>query len=43
MADTVEKNCMDMCRKLDKSRVFSIIEGLEVPNILEICHLYKVL
>jgi hypothetical protein len=43
MADTVTKICMDLYRKLDKSRVLNIIEGLQVPNILEICYLYNLL
>jgi hypothetical protein len=41
MADTVTKICMDLYRKLEKSRVLNITENLQVPNILEICYLYK--
>jgi hypothetical protein len=43
MADIVAKICMDIYRKLEKSRVLNIIEGLQVPNILEICYLYNLL
>ena len=43
MADTVPKICMDLYRKLDKSRDLNIIEGLQVPNILEICYLFNLL
>jgi hypothetical protein len=43
MADTMTKICMDIYRKLEKSRVLNIIEGLQVPNILEICYLYSLL
>jgi hypothetical protein len=43
MADTVTKICMDIYRKLEKSRVLNIVEGLQVPNILEICYLYNLL
>jgi hypothetical protein len=28
---------------LEKSRVLNIIEGLQVPNILENCYLYNLL
>jgi hypothetical protein len=42
MADTVIKICMDIDRKLEKSRVLNIIEGLQVPDILEI-YLYDLL
>jgi hypothetical protein len=28
---------------MEKSRVLNIIEGLQVPNILEICYLYNLL
>jgi hypothetical protein len=41
MADTVTKICMGIYRKLEKSRVLYIIEGLQVPNILEISYLYN--
>jgi hypothetical protein len=34
---------MDIYRKFEKSRVLNIIEGLQVPNILEICYLYNLL
>ena len=40
MADKVTKSCMDIYRKMEKSRVLNIIEGLQVP-ILEICYLYN--
>jgi hypothetical protein len=43
MADTVTKICMDIYGKLEKSRVLNITEGLQVPNILEICYLYNLL
>jgi hypothetical protein len=43
MADTVTKLCMDIYRKLEKSRVLDIIERLQVPDILEICYLYDLL
>jgi hypothetical protein len=36
MADKVTKICMDIHRKLEKSRVLNIIERLQIPNILEI-------
>jgi hypothetical protein len=36
MADKVTKICMDIYRKLEKSRVLNIIERLQIPNILEI-------
>jgi hypothetical protein len=41
MADTVTKICMDIYRKLEKSRVLNIIEDLQIPDILEICYLYN--
>jgi hypothetical protein len=34
---------MDMYRKLEKSRSLNIIEGLQVPNILEICYSYNLI
>jgi hypothetical protein len=40
MADKVTKICMDIHSKLEKSRVLNTIERLQIPNILEICHLY---
>jgi hypothetical protein len=43
MADKVTKICMDIDRKLEKSRVSNIIEGLQIPNILEICYIYNLL
>jgi hypothetical protein len=43
MADTVRKNCIDIYGKLEKSRVLNITEGLQVPNILEMCYLYNLL
>jgi hypothetical protein len=43
MADTVAKICMDTYGKLEKSGVLNIIEGLQVPDILEICYLYNLL
>jgi hypothetical protein len=43
MADAVTKIYMDIYRKLEKSKVLNIIEGLQVPNILEICYLYNLL
>jgi hypothetical protein len=36
MIDKVTKICMDMYKKLERSRVLNIIEGLQIPNILEI-------
>jgi hypothetical protein len=36
MADKVTKMCMDLYRKLEKSRFLNIIERLQIPNILEI-------
>jgi hypothetical protein len=41
MADKVTEICMDIYRKLEKSRVLNIIERLQIPNILEICYLYN--
>jgi hypothetical protein len=41
MADIVTKFCMDIDRKLEKSRVLNIIERLQIPNILEISYLYN--
>jgi hypothetical protein len=41
MADKMTKNCMDMYRNLEKSRVLNTIERLQIPNILEICCLYN--
>jgi hypothetical protein len=41
MADKVTKICMDIYRKLGKSRVLNIIERLQNPNILAICYLYN--
>jgi hypothetical protein len=41
MADTVIKICIDIYRKLEKSRVLNIIEDLQIPDILEICYLYN--
>jgi hypothetical protein len=43
MADTGTKICMDIYRKLEKSRVLNIIEDLQIPDILEICYLYNLL
>jgi hypothetical protein len=37
------KICMDIYRKLEKSRVLNIIEDLQIPDILEICDLYNLL
>jgi hypothetical protein len=42
MADTVTKICMDIYRKLEKTRVLNI-EDLQIPDILEICYLYNLL
>jgi hypothetical protein len=39
----VTKMCMDIYGKLEKSGVLNIIEGLQVPNILEMCYLYNLL
>jgi hypothetical protein len=42
MVDKVTKNCMDildMCRKLEKSKVLNTIEVLQIHNILEVCYL----
>jgi hypothetical protein len=41
MADKVTKICMDMYRKLEKNRVLSVTERLQIPNNLEICYLYN--
>jgi hypothetical protein len=41
--DTGTKICMDIYRKLEKSRVLNIIEDLQIPDILEICYLYNLL
>jgi hypothetical protein len=41
MADKVSKICMDIYRKLEKSRILNTIERLQIPNILEICYLYN--
>jgi hypothetical protein len=35
--------CMEIYRKLEKSRVLNIIEDLKIPDILEICYLYNLL
>jgi hypothetical protein len=43
MADTGTKSCMDIYRKLEKSRVLNIIDDLQIPDILEICYLYNLL
>jgi hypothetical protein len=43
MADKLTKICMDIFRKLEKSGVLNIIEGLQVPNILDIFYLYNLL
>jgi hypothetical protein len=43
MADTGTEICMDIYRKLQKSRVLNIIENLQIPDILEICYLYNLL
>jgi hypothetical protein len=39
----VTKICMDIYRKLEKSGVLNIREGLQIPDILEICYLYNLL
>jgi hypothetical protein len=43
MADTGTKICMDIYRKLKKSKVLNIIEDLQIPDILEICYLCNLL
>jgi hypothetical protein len=43
MADTVTKICMDIYRKLEKSRVLNIIEDLQIPDVLEIYYFYNLL
>jgi hypothetical protein len=43
MVDNVIKLCMDIWGKLEKSRVLTIIEGLQIPDILEISYLYNLL
>jgi hypothetical protein len=43
MAHTGTKICMDIYRKLEKSRVFNIKEDLQIPDILEICFLYTLI
>jgi hypothetical protein len=43
MADTGTKICMDIYRKLEKSRVLNIIEDLQILDILEIWYLYNLL
>jgi hypothetical protein len=40
MADKVKRICMDIFRKLQNSRVVNIMEGLQIPGILEMCYLY---
>jgi hypothetical protein len=39
MADKFTKICMDIYRKLEKSRALKIIERLQIPNILEISYI----
>jgi hypothetical protein len=39
----VTKICIDMYRKLKKSGVLNIREGLQIPDILEICYSYNLL
>ena len=41
MADKVTKICMDIYRKLEKSRVLNVTERLQILNNSEICYLYK--
>jgi hypothetical protein len=41
MADKVTEICVDIYRKLEKSRVLNIIEGLQIRNILERMRAYK--
>jgi hypothetical protein len=41
MADKVTKICMDIYRKLEKSRVLNVTERLQIRNNLEICYLYN--
>jgi hypothetical protein len=43
MADKVIKICMDIYGELKISNVLNIIEGLQIPNILEICYLHNLL
>jgi hypothetical protein len=43
MAGTVTKICMDIYRKLEKSRVSNIIEDLQIPDILEVFYSYNLL
>jgi hypothetical protein len=43
MADKVTKICIDIYRKLEKNRALNIIEGLQIPNILDICYLSNLL
>jgi hypothetical protein len=38
MANKVTKMCMDIYRKLEKSGVLNIRDGLQFPDILEICY-----
>jgi hypothetical protein len=38
-----DKNLPDIYRKLEKSSVLNIIEGWQIPNILEICYLCNLL
>jgi hypothetical protein len=42
MTDKVTKIYIDMYRKLEESGVLNIIEGLQIPDILEI-YLYNLL
>jgi hypothetical protein len=41
MVDTGTKICMDIYRKLEKSR--NIIGDLQIPDIFQICYLYNLL
>jgi hypothetical protein len=41
MADKATKLCMDIYRKLEKSRVLNILERLQIPDDLEISYLYN--
>jgi hypothetical protein len=41
MADKVTKICMDIYRKLEKSKVLNVTERLQILNNLEICYLYN--
>jgi hypothetical protein len=43
MADNVTKICVGIYRKLEKSRFLNIIEGLQIPNTLEMCHVCNLL